>query len=502
MAAALPSSQEAEVTCPTTSNCAISSRPMKSFVVLFAFLLAPFSGCTAETQVAYPRVLEEQKTNGTIAVQVTENVRLNLRKAALTLSRVRLDVETNGTLVHKVINGSQIEENLYVDPKQRSSVIMYQDKEGITLTGMVSDTLRIRPLAPKARILQLRGMHALDKIDKTQVEDAADKVVVRDGLSTVLAASSSKKHLRHRIVYPEVYAVVGLNYAKGASDTNLLSYLIIFLTGVNLKLAELVDPQVQLRLVGVLRSATLDKSLQRRGSFVLALSTVNTFIRQAANLGVGDPDIFLLLTEEDLTDLMNGKYESRITGVSPIGGMCIPARNALIVEDVYGSYSGNDVAAHEIAHMLGAPHDDFGPPYQDICGWHLGYIMSYLDGGEKKHHFSPCSRDLIQKSLSQKDERCLKLTFIDDYITYLPGVLPGKLFDGDIFCQAQHRDLPGVFFPVQSPKTLQQCRLTCNGPQDMDGGYTYFTHQAPEGTPCYAKVSSAVCELGRCVQME
>ncbi|KAK8784975.1 hypothetical protein V5799_008660, partial [Amblyomma americanum] len=88
--------------------------------------------------------------------------------------------------------------------------------------------------------------------------------------------------------------------------------------------------------------------------------------------------------------------------LSPLSGMCTWGRNALISEDTYESFAGIDVAAHEFGHMLGAPHDEF-PRYESQCGWSIGYIMSYVDGGERKHRFSPCSKYLIQQSLRLRD---------------------------------------------------------------------------------------------------
>ncbi|XP_077523865.1 A disintegrin and metalloproteinase with thrombospondin motifs like [Amblyomma americanum] len=178
--------------------------------------------------------------------------------------------------------------------------------------------------------------------------------------------------------------------------------------------------------------------------------------------------------------------------------MCTWGRNALISKDTYESFAGIDVAAHEFGHMLGAPHDEF-PRYESQCGWSLGYIMSYVDGGERKHRFSPCSKYLIQQSLRLKLPTCLALTFISDYLTFLPGVYPGAVVNGQKFCEARHPTIQNIYFPEQSAHILRQCRVTCNVPQGLYGGYSYYMHHAVEGTPCVKGWPSYICERGMCV---
>ncbi|XP_077495661.1 uncharacterized protein LOC144106693 [Amblyomma americanum] len=291
-------------------------------IVGYVFILAAIAESSAGGQIAYPRVLEERGTDGTVVVQVTEDVTLNLEKAALTLPRLRLDIEVNGTVVHKVVNGSKLDETLFVDRKQKSSVMMRLSEKGVSLTGIVNDELRIQPSVPQGRSLLLTGEHSLDKIDKAQVEDLPGNVTPTHLLETTLVAGKGGR-LKHAIVYPEVYVIISSNFAKGVPDDALFSYIIIFLAGVNTKLADLANPKVQLRLVGVLKSQAWEQSLQRKGSYILAAATLNQFLRRVITLGVGNPDIYLVVTEEDMIDFMNGRYDSRITGISPIGGMCI-----------------------------------------------------------------------------------------------------------------------------------------------------------------------------------
>lgn len=470
---------------------------------VFRFLLvaSAMSAYITYSEIVYPRIIEERSDSGFLTVKITEQIILVLQKASATLSRVRVDTVKKRLVRHEVINGSTLDEELYIDSAHGAVLMVHRIDGGVELTGMISERKRIYPMLESSRtLLHLAGPHKVETIHRTVVKDSSSNNV--NNISRdVFIEGRAPTYEASGIVYPEVFVAVDSSYGVGASNERLLRYLIIFLAGVNIKLESLMMPRVQLRLAGFTRGEAMDRSMQVFYNHVDASLTLQQFHLQVSRYQFGNPDIFLLLTGHDLIGLVNGRYDPRLSGFSPVGGMCVPGQNALISEDIYLSYSGLDVTAHEFGHMLGAPHDVYPQPYDQTCGWDLGYIMSYRDGGLRRHYFSPCSQSLIRTSLSSKLPSCLALNFVHDYLTQIPGVYPGNEFNGNFFCKAMHRQTPNIYFPEQLPNTLLQCRLTCNEPQGFNGAYKYYTHHALDGTPCHIQNPKAVCKRGQCVQL-
>ncbi|XP_042145035.1 uncharacterized protein LOC121835136 [Ixodes scapularis] len=181
--------------------------------------------------------------------------------------------------------------------------------------------------------------------------------------------------------------------------------------------------------------------------------------------------------------------------------------NVGIVEDTAGTYKGVHVTAHEAAHLLGVVHDGMGPAAnipghpgaQRLgCGWEDGYMMSYVDKGPRFSRFSPCAQDQIRVTLSFKTAVCIEEHFSVDYLTQLPGRLPGSAFDEKDYCRLMHPGIVGIFYlSPQKSEILVTCKIQCQTPLQLNQLFYTYTHPAPDGLP---RSDKATCLQGVCTR--
>ncbi|CAN7993285.1 unnamed protein product [Ixodes pacificus] len=105
---------------------------------------------------------------------------------------------------------------------------------------------------------------------------------------------------------------------------------------------------------------------------------------------------------------------------------------------------------------LGAVHDGSGPiryipghPGAKKCPWTEGYIMSYIDGGEKNFRFSVCTNEQIRILLRNRDEGCIRLSSEQD-LTSKSSKLPGQTISGSAFCEVKYPSWEDVKYRVVS----------------------------------------------------
>ncbi|OZC09718.1 hypothetical protein X798_03121 [Onchocerca flexuosa] len=109
-------------------------------------------------------------------------------------------------------------------------------------------------------------------------------------------------------------------------------------------------------------------------------------------------------------DLLSSKGDSSTQGMAYVGVMCRVPESASVVEDI-GGMATAVIAAHELAHSLGAFHDDTAESAEN-CG--RNYLMSATVSGsddEQKFFntfkFSPCSIQQIQSFFANGTADCL-----------------------------------------------------------------------------------------------
>ena len=224
-------------------------------------------------------------------------------------------------------------------------------------------------------------------------------------------------------VQPEVLVVVdsSLHSALGSDLPTTSQYVRNFWSAVNLRFRTLSNPAVELVVVGVeVGNTPYLKSTQGK---VEASSALDAMGKHFYARNKGSWDMVVTMTGLDMCQRKTrlSKCNSATAGYAYVGGACVANSrkskvNAVALVEDDGGYGGVIVAAHEVAHLLGAAHDgDSAPSYlrgpgARSCPWADGYIMSDRRRGVRGLSWSRCSQDQIRHFISSPTAACLRTT--------------------------------------------------------------------------------------------
>lgn len=244
------------------------------------------------------------------------------------------------------------------------------------------------------------------------------------------------------VVYPEILVVVdeGLFSKFNGNVKNAVSYLLTFWNAVDLRYRNLNSPKVRLNIAGiVLMEGPLEYSngyLEENGSksYLLNLLLPQTgfyFIHRWAAVNEAYFDMVVLTTGHQLLNQIQNNVTRKDEGGAYFQGACnFTYSIAVGVFRDNGGFQGLTSGSHEIGHLLGAPHDiDYT---DDDCKWDLGYMMSYVNGSERRVRLNRCNQRQMRDFLNSDKALCLRNPpFTDEPIEKF---LPGKLMTLDEQC--------------------------------------------------------------------
>ena len=224
-------------------------------------------------------------------------------------------------------------------------------------------------------------------------------------------------------VQPEVLVVVdfSLHASLGGDLLTTSQYVRNFWSAVNLRFRALSNPAVELVVVGMEVGNT--PYLEVKQGKVEASSALDAMGKHYFSRNKGSWDLVVTMTGLDLCQrkTMSSKCNSATAGYAYVGGACVANSrkskvNAVALVEDDGGYGGVIVAAHEVAHLLGAAHDgDLAPRYLKgpgarSCPWTDGYIMSDRRRGVRGLSWSRCSQEQIRHFVSSPTAACLRTT--------------------------------------------------------------------------------------------
>ncbi|XP_070389394.1 A disintegrin and metalloproteinase with thrombospondin motifs like [Dermacentor albipictus] len=369
---------------------------------------------------------------------------------------------------------------------------------------MVNFTHRIEPCQFCERSSQEGLAHRISIIDTpTGTYDVVDKVESELGNEPQYPKIESRELPQNYTV--ETHFIMDINHSAyfGNETEDRVAYAMLFMHSVSLRLQQL-EPPARIGLTVIEGLQTVQPYLQQHeDGNIMVDQTLNALGQYAHKSPTSNrSDVTYMVTSRSLVKIRGGKHVGSTLGMANKGKACRPGRAGLGLDRPV-TFSGVQTAAHEIAHLLNAPHD--GDPEAKECPSEDGYLMSSpRRSGNNSCAFSYCTKKIIADFLTWPYSKCLLKNALCHVIS-LPNKaanLPGDAMDGPTFCKEYYRKpryANSTYLKLDSD--LKECVFRClveyTNPKGKMENRTSF---AMDGTPCSEseplKVKSCQTSLG------
>lgn len=475
---------------------------MRTFrTILLVFSLLQLS----ETELlVYPKILQGRSDNGGFLLQIHDDLHLNLEKSSVLAKHLSFRTTTGNESDEVVLNGGELERNLYHDSRLHSSVIVKPLKGSVEVRGILNHELRIAPVAASKRSTDGATLHRVFKVKERMNGPAKSVRLVPRHMGSYWPQMQPAHDMTSQgagVFVVEVCVVTGRSYAMAFQSTQaMIEYLAIMLNAVVLRYADMVQPKIGFQLNGV----TTDQDGRLLSYTQQGVDVTQTLRRLKEYIKFQDfsaCDLVFLLTEKEFVTVTDQKVDKSVTGLAYVGGVCGPDKVA-VGEDKPRSYDGTYIWAHEMGHTLGATHDGdprvrYIPnhPGAEGCPWAAGFLMSYEDGGLRKYTLSECSKRQIQTVFRILRPSCIQVRYQPVHKT---SHYPGHTLTDRRFCQIMHPNNPGVMPYNRNNQEYLKCKLECCWVTGRGGSrisYLCKKYTIPEAMMCGQGMT---CKRGVC----
>ncbi|KAK0178170.1 hypothetical protein PV328_002145 [Microctonus aethiopoides] len=359
----------------------------------------------------------------------------------------------------------------YQDISTQSAVVLQKSKFGLLqIYGKILSDYVVHPLPYRLlnrvfrskRDLNMtrknyikKDYHIIYRLPETKSANNGIRIINRDRASSNNFINGQFKRAIPETIFPELLIILdnSLYVNVGNNHQSAIQYLLSFWNAVDLRYRIINKPQIRLNLA----------------AFILSISEGGT--PYLDNFRRGDSE----LDADKALEAMSYAYEAGACNRSYVDQN---TEAVAIVED-NGGYSAVLPATHEVAHLLGSPHD--GLLKTSNCPGYDGYIMtSAVTFGENSFHWSSCSRKAFDEFFNSVDSECLFDVPQDG--SQVLTTLPGKLKSLDEQCEK-----------VYGSRAVCT-RLECYMPEG--GGFCKAVTAAAEGSSCGEEMH---CIRGQCI---
>uniref|UniRef100_A0A6B0VEH1 Putative secreted metalloprotease n=1 Tax=Ixodes ricinus TaxID=34613 RepID=A0A6B0VEH1_IXORI len=456
----------------------------------FSWLLLGVGVCG---NVVYPRLLEARGLDAEKILYIQDDVVLRLQKTSVLSESFVFSENINGRRVDKIMNGKELEADMYYDRNRMASVNLKDKNGGVEVKGILSHRLRIAPLDISARTGDGPIPHKIFEVEQRAVNDVGQPV-------------GPKKESNNKTFYAEL-RIVADEYHRGAfkSDEELVQYFALCIKLVNIRYEDTSDPRVQFLLTTVevaennFTEVFYAPDVDCPGRSVKIYMDPVLMINKTAKIyGNSNEDITVFVTSVDLADHFDGSAYNHVMGQAKLGGLCSRGRRVAIVEDAPPTYSLIQIIAHELAHTLGVSHDGEKPlesianKLKSNCSGRSGHLMSPSAHGKNNGHFSDCSIEQMKAFVSTLNKSCLEVK-LQTYHEATTHELPGKNLNRTYYCKTKHPNYPRIS-SIDENYYKPLCKVLCCA----DGIYPCFEEPAVDGMPCDHE-NKKICFRHQCV---
>ncbi|XP_077494372.1 venom metalloproteinase BumaMPs1-like isoform X6 [Amblyomma americanum] len=514
---------------------------MQTAILSAMLVLIAMESCASF--LVYPRILESRADDGSLLLHIDDGLTLSLEKTSILAEDFIITSSTGFDSDAVVLYGRELEKNLYHDKHHQSTLVVMTTYGGLQIRGMLNPELRIAPVVGSQRsngptlheVVNITeraesSSEQPEEISNTEEPEEDDFYANDDDEMNIdlITNSSSEQYAeateespvpnedetneadetqikrpkKHPMKFTvETCFVLGPKYESAFKTIyDLIQYIAAMLNAVALRFLDMTHPKVRFQLNKVIRNMS-DMIIIRtnNGTDIDAEATLDTMKEYARRGAFSKCDMAVLLTSEDLVLVGNSTIGKDIDGMAFIGRVCGDEKVG-VAEDRPPTYDGVGRLAHEMAHILGANHDNTstlkefpGYPGAENCSSEDGYLMSYRDGGRKKYRLSNCSKDQIRFIYRNLSRSCIN---VSREACYSSDSYPGQNMTRRQFCKLLHLGEASAKPARKNAKLHLRCQIECCW-KDVDYGPFCRFHSMAEGLKC---APGKTCRRGACAK--